>query len=151
MSSHRIKEWILDENSWEDYWENSNLTGFVFTTSSGTKASWNLTLCRTWSKTGRSRPCPTTSSSSTSSSRSLNNSQRTVWVEETSEQGLVYVCAYICVCVCDGIEDASFSSCGPPFCLRTSRAWKEARLNGAEAQTLDGDVIWHFSKQPKRV
>ena len=76
-------------------------------TSSGTRASWNHTLCRTWSRTEQSRPCRTTSSSSTSNSKSPNNPLWDCWDEETSDQGhascvcvCVYMCIWVCVCVC---------------------------------------------------
>lgn len=157
-TSHRGKKEQISGFLQTNWWRNESLmktavrfrsltekipTCFVFSTSSGTKASWNLTLCRTWSKTERSRPCPTTSSCSTSSSRSPNNVQRIGWVEETSEQGLVYVCVHIYVCVCDGTRSHSRMPLSPAVVHHSvwERAEPERRLGPVVPRRRDSTVM----------
>ena len=82
----------------------------VFHLASGTTASRRGTSCRTWSRTGQSRLCPTTSSCSTSNSRSPSNR---LSPEPQGEMEDVCAClrmcgvsvrsvrvCYLCVCVC---------------------------------------------------
>lgn len=61
------------------------------------RASGKPALCRTWLRTGPSRPCHTTSSCFTSNSKSPNNPLSIlVWMS--------ILCVSVCVCVCEQLR-----------------------------------------------
>lgn len=83
----------------------------------GTRASGKPASCRTWSRTGRSRLCRTTSFCFTSNSKSPNNSQ---WDSGVDERALcVYVCVHLTVCEQLRMQIEGISTFGAP-CLSVS-------------------------------
>lgn len=121
---------------------------------SGTRASWKPALCRTWSRTGQSRPCRTTSSSSTSSSKSLNNLGWICGDGGTAKQGRasVYVCVCVymymaCLCVCERVREKAGRLLASSSTISLRKTWAELTWGIGQIKLCDGqseDVIWHF-------
>lgn len=113
-------------------------------TVSGTRASGRPALCRTWSRTGRSRPCHTTSSCFTSNSKSPNNLQWDSCVD-------VRLCVRLtlCVCMCGSSKEANWRNLHPWRTISLSLRKRSRRVKHRSNVTESNKesilmIIWHF-------
>ena len=118
----------------------------VFRLASGTTARRRGTSCKTWSRTGPSRLCPTTSSCCTSNSRSPSNRLSPEPQEDTEAVcvclrmcgvSVMRVCV-VCVCVCVGRARAALvsraSSCATSSCSLSHLSFPPIHENAQQPQ-----------------